>query len=118
MIYRKKVNKGHLGHLLMARVPQSKAKGYGNVIHPSIIDNIDDATPVITIIPPPELHLLLGPVNHIYDEMIKYGKIAIFGRNLALSRRVNTMELLKKNRFSQRDVPTRASKVCPHLFIF
>ena len=34
---------------------------YGNAIHRSDID-IDDSTPVITMVPPPELHLLLGPV--------------------------------------------------------
>ena len=46
------------------------AKHFGNVIHPPIIcDNIDDDTPVICLIPPPELHLLLGPVNKLYTEL-------------------------------------------------
>ena len=40
------------------------------MIHPSIID-VDDSTPVITIVPPPELHLLLGPVNHLFKGMEK-----------------------------------------------
>ena len=43
---------------------------YGNVIHRSIID-IDDSTPVITMVPPLEPHLLLGPVNHLFKEMEK-----------------------------------------------
>ena len=32
---------------------------------------MDDSTPVLTIVPPPELHLLLGPVNHLYNEINK-----------------------------------------------
>ena len=50
-----------------ANVDKSQAKHYGNVIHPPIIsDNLDDDTPVIKILPPPELHLLIGPVNTLY----------------------------------------------------
>lgn len=46
------------------------AKTFGNVIHPPIIcDDIEDETPVICLIPPPELHLLMGPVNKLYNEM-------------------------------------------------
>ena len=55
----------------LARVPQFKAKEYGNVIHCSIIEDIDENTPVFQVVPPPELHLMLGPVNHLYDEMSK-----------------------------------------------
>ena len=48
---------------------KKSAKNYGNVIHsPMISDDLDD-TPVIEIIPPPELHLLTGPVNKMYSEM-------------------------------------------------
>ena len=57
---------------------KSSAKKYGNVIHPSIID-VDDSTPVTTIVPPPELHLLLGLVNHLW-----LGLIAMIGLNHAL----------------------------------
>ena len=46
-------------------------KEYGNVIHPSIIDIDDMNTPVIHKVPPPELHLLLGPKNHLYNELRK-----------------------------------------------
>ena len=46
------------------------AKHFGNVIHPPIIcDNIDDDTSVICLIPPPELHLLIGPVNKLYTAL-------------------------------------------------
>ena len=49
---------------------QDKAKYFGNVVHPSLIRG-EDETPVIHAIPPPELHLMLGPVNHLYDELNK-----------------------------------------------
>ena len=49
-----------------------EAKKYGNVIHPPIVSgNIDDVTPVIRVLPPPELHLLIGPVNTMYGAMEK-----------------------------------------------
>ena len=53
-----------------AHVSSDKAKQFGNVVHPPLIQG-DDATPVIHVIPPPELHLMLGPVNHLYDELSK-----------------------------------------------
>lgn len=53
-----------------AHVDKKDAKLYGNVIHPPIIsDNFDDSTSVIEVIPPPELHLLIGPVNTLYNEL-------------------------------------------------
>ena len=46
------------------------AKNFGNVIHPPIIcDDIENDTPVISLIPPPELHLLMGPVNKLYNSL-------------------------------------------------
>ena len=40
------------------------AKYFGNVIHPPIVcDNQDNDTQVIYLLPPPELHLLIGPAN-------------------------------------------------------
>ena len=49
---------------------KKEAKNYGNVIHPPIIcDNIEDDTPVICVIPPPELHLLMGTVNKMYTSL-------------------------------------------------
>ena len=47
------------------------AKEFGNVIHPPLIDVDDKDTPVIHKVPPPELHLLLGPTNHLYNELSK-----------------------------------------------
>ena len=53
-----------------ARVDKLKAKDYGNVVHPPLI-NIEDDTPVLHVVPPPELHLMLGPLNNLLDEMSK-----------------------------------------------
>ena len=41
---------------------------YDYVINPPIIlDNLEDSTPVIEVIPPPELHLLIDQVNNLYN---------------------------------------------------
>ena len=50
--------------------PRKDVKHYGSVIHTPIFsaDN-DDMRPVITILPSPELHLLTGPVNTLYDAL-------------------------------------------------
>lgn len=45
---------------------REKAKNYNNVVHPSLIKRIDLSTKVLEVVPPPELHLFLGPVNAIY----------------------------------------------------
>ena len=42
-------------------------KGYGNTVDPSLIDG-DNDTPMIELVPPPESHLVLGPVNTPYKE--------------------------------------------------
>ena len=55
----------------LANTTKAKAKNFGNAIHPSIIDCDDYNVPVIQFVPPPELHLLLGPTNHMYDELSK-----------------------------------------------
>ena len=57
-----------------ARAKRKDASDYGNAIHPNIFaDNphIDENTPVILLVPPPELHLMLGPVNKMFDELLK-----------------------------------------------
>ena len=54
-----------------ANMSKEHAKDYGNVIHPPIFDVDDQGTPVIHVIPPPELHLLLGPTNHLIDALSK-----------------------------------------------
>ena len=56
-----------------ARVDKKKAKEYGNAIHPSMITG-NESMPLLEIVPPPELHLLLGPVNTLYNELEKVWK--------------------------------------------
>ena len=57
------------------KAARKDANIYGNVIHPNMFagGTIDDSTPIILIVPPPELHLLIGPVNMMYvvDELCK-----------------------------------------------
>lgn len=55
---------------------RAKAKHYGNFIHTPIFNNTDD-TLVLDIIPPPELHLLLGAVNHLFINLEKIWPDAI-----------------------------------------
>ena len=52
-----------------ANAKRGDAAKYGNVIHLPLIDTIPRDTPVIEIIPPPELHLLLGPTNKMYSSL-------------------------------------------------
>ena len=56
-----------------ANAKRKDAKHFGNVVHPNMFSgsNIDESTLVILLVPPPELHLLLGPVNTLYDELTK-----------------------------------------------
>ena len=45
-------------------------KIFGYIIHPSILcDEEDNNTPVICLLPPPESHLLIGPVNKMYNAL-------------------------------------------------
>lgn len=56
----------------------SNAKLYGNCVNEPIITNCDVNQSIIEIIPPPELHLLLGSVNTIYNSLLqKYPEEAI-----------------------------------------
>jgi len=54
-----------------ANATKENAMDYINVIHLPIMDKVAPCTPVLDVIPPPELHLMLGPVNHLYDELNK-----------------------------------------------
>ena len=54
-----------------AQVDKSKAKDYGNVVHLPLINIQDDTTPVVHLVPPPELHLMLVPVNTLFEEISK-----------------------------------------------
>ena len=54
-----------------SRNEKSEAKKFGNVIlspplPPILCHNTDNEAPVIFLLPPPELHLLIGPVNKMY----------------------------------------------------
>ena len=50
-----------------------KATIYSNVIHPNMFagGTIDESTPIILLVPPPELHFLIGLVNMMYNELSK-----------------------------------------------
>ena len=53
-----------------SRSEKKDAKHFGNVIHLSIVcHDQDDDTPVICLLPPQELHLLIGPVNKMYNAL-------------------------------------------------
>ena len=56
-----------------ARAAKKDAKIYGNVIHPNVFasTSLNEDTPIILLCPPPQLHLLLGPLNVLYDELSK-----------------------------------------------
>lgn len=69
---------------------QTKAKDYENCINLPVLEG-DDEDEVIDYIPPPELHLLTGIVNKLYDHMlvefeedtIKWTKVCNVQRNVA-----------------------------------
>jgi len=49
-----------------SRKEEKDTKHFRDVIHPPIIcDDIENDTPVICLIPPPELYLLIEPVNKL-----------------------------------------------------
>ena len=55
-----------------ANTSKRKAKHYGNVIQlPIVSSNLDNNTPVTEVLPQPDLHLLIGPVNTLYDGLEK-----------------------------------------------
>ena len=60
--------KAHYWSFFDSKASTKEAKEHGNAIHPSILTG-DDNTPLVVILPTPELHLLLGTVNHICDKM-------------------------------------------------
>lgn len=49
---------------------KNKAKDYFNCIHPPLITTVGGKT-FLDIIPPPELHLMLGVVNTVFTHMLK-----------------------------------------------
>jgi hypothetical protein len=44
------------------------AKSFYNCIHPPLIAG-DDSDTILSKIPPPELHIMLGVTNKIFDEL-------------------------------------------------
>ena len=46
-----------------------KSKDFGNVIHCPLIDLPDNEIPVYEKVPPPELHLMMGTVNHVLAQL-------------------------------------------------
>lgn len=53
-----------------AGLARTSAKHYGNVIHSPIFKDVDEKL-VLDIIPPPELHLLIGPVCTMFNGLKK-----------------------------------------------
>lgn len=49
---------------------KNQAKDFKNCIYPPIVQTDEDQL-ILDILPPPELHLMLGVVNKIFDEMLK-----------------------------------------------
>lgn len=49
---------------------QKNSRKYDSCIHSPIIEVSDD-TKIIDVIPPPELHLMLGAVNYLVDRMVE-----------------------------------------------
>lgn len=47
----------------------NNAKDYKNCINRPVLE-ADEDDEIIDYIPPPELHLLIGIVNHLYDHML------------------------------------------------
>lgn len=48
---------------------RNKAKFFCNVIHPAIV-KVKPEEPVLSLFPPPELHLLTGPVKAMFDGLV------------------------------------------------
>ena len=54
-----------------SKATKKDAKKYGNAVHPSLIEDNDQSKWILELIPPPELHLMLGPVNTMYNALEK-----------------------------------------------
>jgi hypothetical protein len=48
-----------------------KAKDFGNCVHPPLFTAQQEDTKILDLIPPPELHLMIGPVNTLFNSMAK-----------------------------------------------
>ena len=57
---------------LEANTNKKEEKHYSSVIHlPLVSNNLNKNTPVIEVLPPTELHLLIGPLNTLHDALKK-----------------------------------------------
>ena len=73
----KKGKKGTISNLMKlfwnffeSRSEKKEAKNFGNVIYsPILCDDESKYTPIIFLLPPPELRLLIGPVNKMYNAL-------------------------------------------------
>ena len=56
-----------------ANATKKDAKEFGNVIHTNVFarGHVDPSTLIILLVPPPELHLMMGPVNTMFDALSK-----------------------------------------------
>ena len=54
-----------------SRATKKDAKHFGNAIHPSMIEDSDKSKLILELVPPPELHLMMGPVNTLYNALEK-----------------------------------------------
>ena len=50
-----------------ARYPRNQQSKFKNCIHPCLLVVPDPRVSVLSVIPPPQLHLLLGCVNHLFN---------------------------------------------------
>ena len=62
--------KQHYQNFVNAGSNMKKMMAFKNVIHSCLLD-YDDKELVLDVVPPPELHLLMGVVNKIVDLLIK-----------------------------------------------
>ena len=112
----------YFGSFFDANAKRSDAKDYGNAIHPNMFatsDNIDESTLVLRLVPPPELHLLIGPVNTLYDELSKHWPdCEEWLKRLSIKRDDyhggqfngnDSRKLMKKNSILEEFAPTKAN---------
>ena len=57
-------------NFLQSGAPISAAKNFCNAIHPPLFKG-DDALLILDLLPIPELHIMLGIVNRIFDDLNK-----------------------------------------------
>ena len=68
------------------------------MVHPSIVKVPDSSKKsVLEVIPPPQLHLLLGPVNTMYKALAdRWEKVGDWLEAITLVARLSTTEVLRE----------------------